>query len=203
ELGQLLSRTGDYDGRLEMSRKALAIYQALAERNPEPKFRGDLARGYWFLADASDSTADKISNFRMAANIYEELSPAEPQYQRGAALSYKYLSTHLKKSGDLAGALEVARRALAIDERRAESNPTDTEAKLDLSFSRSQVGYALLNTGDAAGGLASLREALQLRLAVAQADPKNAHARLSIAVLYEDIGNVLIERGELTTALEE
>ena len=203
DVGLMLSRTGDDRGHLEMSRKALAIYQAVAERNPEPKYRGDLARGYWFLADASDSTAEKIGNFRKAASIYEELSLTEPQHLRNVALSYKYLSTHLNKSGDLAGSLEAARKAVAIDERRAESDPTNTEAKLDLSFSQSQLGHTLLNTGDTSGGLASLREALKLRLAVAQADAKNAHARFSSAVIYQDIGDVLRKRGEPTAALEE
>jgi non-specific serine/threonine protein kinase/serine/threonine-protein kinase len=203
DVGLMLARTGDHHGHLEMCRKALAIYQAVAERNPEPKYRGDLARGYWFLADASDSTAEKISNFRKAASLYEELSVTEPQHLRNLALSYKYLSTHLNKSGDLAGSLEVSRKALAIDERRAESDPSNTEAKLDLSFSLSQLGHTLLATGDASGGLASLREALKLRLAVAQADPKNAHARFSVAVLYQDIGDVLLERGDPTAALEE
>ncbi|HKD39306.1 MAG TPA: tetratricopeptide repeat protein [Myxococcaceae bacterium] len=199
----MLSRTGDHRGQLEMSRKALSIYQAVAERNPEPKYRGDLARGYWFLADASDTTSEKISNFRKAASIYEELSLTEPQHLRNVALSYKYLSTHLTKSGDLAGSLEVARKALAIDKQRAESDPTNTEAKLDLSFSQSQLGHTLLNTGDTSGGLSSLQEALQLRLAIAQADPKNAHARFSLAVIYQDIGDVLLERGDRPAALEE
>ena len=198
-----LGRSGDYPRQLEMARKALAIDQVLAERHPEPKFRGDLARAYWFLAEASDFTNEKIDNFRKAAGIYEELSLREPQYLRNAALSNKYLSTHLKKGGDLAGALAVARKAVAIDERRAESNPTNAEAQLDLSFSRSQLGHALLDTGDLEGALTSYKEALQLRLSVAQADPKNAHARFSIGVLHKDIGDVLVEKGEVTAALEE
>jgi len=203
DLGTALSQTGDREGYLQMSRKALAIYQALAERYPDPKSRADLAKGYWFLAAASGSPAEKISNFRKAAAIYEELSLTEPQHLRNAALSYKGLSADLKRSGDLAGALEFARKALAIDERRAESDPNDTRAKLDLSFSHSQLGFVLLATGDASGGLASFREALQLRLAIAQADPKNFRVRYAIAVLYRDIADALFERGDATAALEE
>jgi tetratricopeptide (TPR) repeat protein len=186
-----------------MARKALAINQALAERHPEPKFRGDLAKAYWFLARASDSDGEKIDNFRKAASIFEELSLREPEHQRNTALSYKSLVPYLKRGGDLAGALAVARKAVAIDERRVESNPTNAEAKLDLSFSRSELGHALRDTGDKQGALKSYRDALQLRLAVAQADPKNAHARLSIAFLHTDIGDVLVDKGEVTAALEE
>ncbi|HYR56230.1 MAG TPA: protein kinase [Myxococcaceae bacterium] len=205
DVGKILGKTGNDEAWLEMCRKALAMYQALAEANPTAvQYRGDVAKGYWHLADASVSLDEKISNFRKAAAIYQDLAVGNPtEYRRSAALAYKYLSTNLKKTGDVKGALDVARQALAIDEQRAASDPSDTEAKLDLSFSHSQVGDALAKNGDLPGALASLQEALKLRLAVALADPKNAHARLSVAVLHEDIGAVFTQRGDLTEALEE
>src|SRR6266849_6736699 len=205
DVGKILGKTGNDEAWLEMCRKALAMYQALAEANPTAvQYRGDVAEGYWHLADASVSLDEKISNFRKAAAIYQDLAVGNPtEYRRSAALAYKYLSTNLKKTGDVKGALDVARQALAIDEQRAASDPSDTEAKLDLSFSHSQVGDALAKNGDLPGALASLQEALKLRLAVALADPKNAHARLSVAVLHEDIGAVFTQRGDLTEALEE
>jgi non-specific serine/threonine protein kinase/serine/threonine-protein kinase len=204
KMGAILSVTGDRAAGPEMSRKALAIYQAVAETNPtDPKLRGDLARGYWFVADTSTALGEQIANFRKAAAIYDDLALVDPKHRRSAALSYKYLSTSLKRNGDVAGALEVARKALAIDEQRARSDPTDTEAKLDLSFSHSQVGYALKDTGDPDSALSNYQEALKLQLAIAEADPKNARARSMVAIISGDIGDVLRERGDLAGALEK
>ncbi len=205
EVGMTVGNTGNDKARLEMFGKAFAMYQAVAETDPTNiKYRGDLARGYWHLADASESLDEKINNFRKSATIYQDLAVANPtEYRRSAALAYKYLSTSLKKTGDLKGALDFARQALAIDEQRAASDPADTEAKLDLSYSQSQVGFALLSGSDFPGALSSFQEALKLRLEVVQADPRNAHARLMTATLQQDIAGVRAQQGDLTGALDE
>jgi len=204
KVGNTLGRAGNGKAMREMCAKAFAIYQALAATEPTNiKFRGDLARGYFHLADSAESIDEKISNFRKSAVIYQELAVENPEHRRSAALAYKYLSSSLKKSGDLQGALDVARQALAIDELRAASEPADTEAKLDRSYSQSQLGYALLASGDVRGALANMQEAVRIRLEVVQADPKNFQVRWTTTMVQEDIADVLAQLGDLTGALDE
>src|SRR5260370_21424039 len=100
-----------------MCAKALAIYQALAEANPTiVKYRGDVAKGHWHLADASESLDEKVSNFRNAATLYQDLAVDNPtEYRRNAELAYKYLSPSLKRMGDVNGTLVVSSQPPALD----------------------------------------------------------------------------------------
>ena len=99
--------------------------------------------------------------------------------------------------------MDLARKAVAIDERRVETDPANASAKLDLSFSHYSLGEALLANHDPTGALASLQQVLKIRIAISEADPKNVHAGSLVAMAHGELGDVLRELGDLAGAVEQ
>ncbi len=66
---------------------------------------------------------------------------------------------------------------VALDEKRAESDPNDAEARLDLSFSLAALASNQNNAGDSRRRSRAIAARLGLREAMAAADPANVFAR--------------------------
>jgi tetratricopeptide (TPR) repeat protein len=119
-LGRALWRLERYEGAVAAFRAALST---AAAENPEPA--RDLA---WALATCP---RDDLRDGRLATRLALTLSR---QSQFGNARNLDVLAAALAETGDYAGAVESARRSLAILERGIEAlqAPDETDQRLDL-----------------------------------------------------------------------
>jgi tetratricopeptide (TPR) repeat protein len=118
------------------------------------------------------------------------------------SVSHLKLGDVLSAQGDLGGALAAYREALAIAQRLAAADPSNTEWQRDLSVSHNKLGDVLSAQGDLGGALAAYREALAIRQRLAAADPSNSGWQLDLSVSHIKLGDVLSAQGDLGGALE-
>jgi tetratricopeptide (TPR) repeat protein len=90
---------------------------------------------------------------------------------------------------------------LAIAERLAAADATNTGWQRDLSVGHNQVGYVLEAQGDLAGALTAYRAAVAIRERLAAADATNAVWQRDLSVSHERVGRVLEAQGDLGGAL--
>ena len=115
---------GDTKGALESYQKALRIREALVAADPRnPQDRRELAESHrqigWQLLDSDSGGSEHL---RQAIAIYTQLAmehPDDVEMRTGLARAHNELGTMLEDRGDLSGALENERRALALLERIA------------------------------------------------------------------------------------
>jgi tetratricopeptide (TPR) repeat protein len=98
--------------------------------------------------------------------------------------------------------LQEYERAREIDERRCTRNPTDTRAKLDLSYDYSDLGWVTGRMAAYEAALVIHRRALALREEAARADPNDQRAAQSVASSTNRIGNVRHRMGDPDATLE-
>ncbi len=154
-VGLLLSQTGDSRGALEHLRTAVAIHQRLADQRPADTARQvALAESYQSLGDGLVTTEDWPGVLEMRLKVLPLLRSAvergrgEAGLRRSLALAYKRLGAIQAKLGHFPEGLEAYRAALAIEEARLAAHPDSPEARLDVSFSVSDVGFILWQSGD-------------------------------------------------------
>src|SRR5262249_12674703 len=122
--------------------------------------------------------------------------------RRSIAIGCKKLGAALEKSGDLPHAIELYRRALAIDQERVKAEPNDARARLDLSYSFGSLGFALFECGDLPQALDNYTQALALREALSKADPSNADARFAVASAIGKIAGIHRKANNWASALD-
>jgi tetratricopeptide (TPR) repeat protein len=122
--------------------------------------------------------------------------------RRNLSLLYKNTGASFQANGDRDAALNLYKKAMAIDEADSSADPDDTEVRVALSSALGSIGFVLMNDGEMSGALGFYRKALELRLSVASADPQNAFARGRTAAAYEQIGFILAEMGDSRGALQ-
>jgi len=95
-------------------------------------------------------------------------------------VGYLQVGIVLEAQGDLAGALQEYRASLAIVERLASSDPSNTGWQRDLSLSYNTVRYVLEAQGDVleaqgdlTGAMQEYRAALAIAERLASSDPSN------------------------------
>gem|GEM_PF-5448966 len=120
---------------------------------------------------------------------------ADPAEQANALNN---LAIRLSETGDRAGALEPARRAVEIYEQLARANPA---AYLPvLATSLNNLATFLSETGDRAGALEPARRAVEIREQLARANP--AAYLPDLASSLNTLANGLSETGDRAGALE-
>ena len=104
--------------------------------------------------------------------------------------------------GDLSGALQNYRDALALDDKLAKQNPGNTDWQHQLSISYERVGDVLSDQGDLPGALQNYRDALAIRDKLTKDDPSKAGWQRDLSVSYEKVGDGLSAQGDLPGALK-
>ncbi|WGM38263.1 tetratricopeptide repeat protein [Caulobacter sp. NIBR1757] len=171
-LANRLRETGDCQGALDPARRAVDIYQELAQINPGAHLP-DLAASLNNLAVFLGETGDRqgaIVPARRAVDIYEKLAKAKPaEYLPALARSLLNLAGRLSELGDRRGALAIAQRAVDFHEELVQGNPT---AYLpDLARNLSNLAIFLGQTGDREGALDPARRAVEIQDNLARANP--------------------------------
>jgi non-specific serine/threonine protein kinase/serine/threonine-protein kinase len=91
--------------------------------------------------------------------------------------------------GDIAGALESQRRALAMRRALVDGGLNDPDTRRELADSFIQLGDVLVGTGDVTGALASYREAMAQREQLLADEPGSAALRRDLFVAYQRMGD--------------
>lgn len=144
---------------------ALNYYENLLDDDSdEGQVRHDLANAILRVGrihHVSGSRAEAISAFEQALAAFAELAakhPQESQYQRDLALCQRSLAELKTQSGDLPGAAEHCRQALAIWQRLVESGSAGD--RLELAEAWYDLGQAQLGLEQAQPALDSYRQSL-------------------------------------------
>ena len=98
--------------------------------------------------------------------------------------------------GDHAEALESYRAGMAIAQRLADTNPSDTQWQRNLSVSHNKVGDVLMAQGDDGGALESYRAGLKIAQRLAETDPSNMGWQRDLSVSHNKVGDVLMAQGD-------
>ena len=90
--------------------------------------------------------------------------------------------------------------ALAIAERLAAADPTNTEWQRDLSVSHNKLGDLAVAAGDLAAAQQHYQAALTIRERLAAADPTNTEWQRDLSVSHEQLGDLAVAAGDLAAA---
>jgi tetratricopeptide (TPR) repeat protein len=104
--------------------------------------------------------------------------------------------------GDAAKQEEAARKALAITERLAKTDPDNAGWQHDLAISQAKRGDVLVAQGNLNGALDAFREALATSDRLAATDPGNLQWQRALSIAHEKIGEVLFAQGDRERALK-
>jgi tetratricopeptide (TPR) repeat protein len=118
------------------------------------------------------------------------------------AVTHILLGGVRQAQGDLAGALESHRAALALREDLAKNDPNGTGWLRRLSEQHSQIGAILRQQRNLAGALESYKAGLAIDQRLASTEPKNATWQHYLRVSYTEVGGVLEAQTKHAAALE-
>ena len=162
----------------------------------------DIARGLRNVLGMPSETVRKI--LETAKTTFEQLAasaPDDPALQRSqSAMLDEFGETYLTL-GDLGEALRAYRDSLAIRERLATADRSNTQWQRELSISYNKVGDVLLVQSKLEEALRAYRDGLAIAERLA-ADRSNTEGQRDLSVSYEKVGNVLVAQGKLEEALK-
>jgi tetratricopeptide (TPR) repeat protein len=104
--------------------------------------------------------------------------------------------------GDLAGASENYRRAIALYETLVASRPGDVDLRSDLSMCYSSLGLLLDGMERDDEGVVEVRRALEIRERLAREHPENGHFQADLARSHRHLGDFHRQVGEFAQAEE-
>ena len=115
---------------------------------------------------------------------------------------YDKIGDVLVAQGKLDEALKAYRDSLAIAERLAAADRSNTRWQRDLSVSYNKVGDVLVAQGKLDEALKPTATASPSRERLAAADRSNTEWQRDLSVSYNKVGDVLVAQGKLDEALE-
>ncbi len=180
---------------LKNYRRALSVSEALVEAYP------DSAAASAWLAKSCARTATELSElgeaehdpaaFRESASLHRRavtldeaaarLNPTNPAVRRTLAdelIAFAYLQSF--SGEDLPGALDACRRAQAIVENLATSDPANAEARQDLSTVNYVTGRVLQKKGELTAAAESYRSCLTILEPLVAAHPDNVETAFDL-----------------------
>ena len=205
---------GDTGAALESFRKVVAIRESLVANNPADKEeRYALAAGHRALGQMLVTTGDLqggMANATQALSIMEALAVSNPrEYKILDELENAYellgdiqggngVSANL---GDLPGALENHRKALAIAEQALRFYPDNPAALRSVAIYELKIGEDQVELGERALGVENYRKGLDIYKKLAAKAPSPQITR-DTHLIYTRIGNAQLMDGNTKGAIE-
>jgi eukaryotic-like serine/threonine-protein kinase len=187
ELGTLTQKIGDQTAALGVHRKALTVRRALlSQRETDSRRNLDVARSLIAAGWLERSTGDP-DNARASGE--EALSLAKDAATTASAAekapdvlisAYRLIALVLSETGDLVGALEAHRDALAIQQKAADANPGVMQLQTDLADSLLKLGDYLDRCGRPAESIVYFDREEAIWTKIVDANPTVADYRLSL-----------------------
>jgi tetratricopeptide (TPR) repeat protein/nucleoside phosphorylase len=200
-LGSRLSALGRREDALEATSKAVEVYRALAERNPEA-FRPDLAKSLNNLGAMLSELGrrkEALDATKEAIELRRALAERNPNvFRPNLAASLNSMGVRWRELGRREEALEATSGAVEVYRALAERNP---EAfRPNLATSLNNLGAMLSELGRREEALKAMREATELRRALAEGNPDAF--RPNLATSLNNLGAGLRELGRKEEALD-
>jgi non-specific serine/threonine protein kinase/serine/threonine-protein kinase len=131
----------------------------------------------------------------------------DPSLQRELAAAYQRVGDvqglpAFANLGDVDGARESYRKALAIFETLSKADPANVQLRRDRATTYDRLGDVLKTVGDTTGALQSYQHGLAIREALSSPESTNAQARRGLATSYQRISDLLARTGNAVEALE-
>jgi eukaryotic-like serine/threonine-protein kinase len=161
------------------------------------------------MRDLSGATPARKLLVARAQEYLDSLSKeasGDASLQRELAAAYDRVGDLLGYSGaanlgDLSGALDSYKKALAIREALAAANPDNPSMQSDLVNDYFHLSFVLMDTGDHAGALEVLEKALPIAQRLASAHPEPIYKDI-LAGMYWKTGGILNQTGDYAHAAE-
>jgi tetratricopeptide (TPR) repeat protein len=191
-LSDVYRQQGDTKTHRELRAEIDTISTGLAARHPQDRKLRFLALWdrAWTLGEGGRAEGRKATenlgawqNALSAARDVLALEPDEPESIRYLARCYRNLGDAYKNTGDRAAALESYRKAVAIDDKRASSEPASAQPKMDLYFDLVASGWEHHDAGHERVAVLEFERAARLLRQICASDPDDFLARLELAKL--------------------
>ena len=184
-----------------------------ATRTAEDLLRGNAtADDAWRLMGSAEFTSatmttgdESLVHWRQAGAVFARLlaqKPDDPDRERNVALVEKYLGSLSEDRGDFAAALEHHSRALELDEKRFNTQPSNRSVQFDLAIDLGGVANAHWHTGHRQEAVAEYERTLHIREGLADADPNDVLSRSRVAFVHSRLAALYGEMGHTVQALD-
>ena len=193
----------------ESSRRAVQMFEALAEAQPDSVTRRALAAAYAahaYQLQMDGALESALTHVRRAAGILEALvreRPDDLELQQALGSAYTTAGNMLSVSTDRAiveEALVLHRNALAIDERLlAATEGRNTTHVRGVMVDHSNIAQTLYELGDFVGAAAAARAAESF-VARLRTDPGNLQAKIDDAMISWHLARALLQLEEVDEA---
>ena len=137
-----------------------------------------------------------------SARSWPRRTRATPRWQRDLSVSFDKIGDVQSARGNLEAALKAYQDGLAIAEKLAAQDPSNTEWQRDLSVSFDQIGDVQSARGNLEAALKAYEDGLAIREKLAAQDPSNTGWQRDLSVSFDKIGDVQSARGNLEAALQ-
>jgi non-specific serine/threonine protein kinase/serine/threonine-protein kinase len=203
EYGFMLAASGKIDEGLEILLEGVTLFEEVTKADPSNMtYKDGLSIAYERVAmvfSAGTPRKDEgLKYFDKSLQIRIQLMEADPlntDLRRGVAASYGNISETQLKVGDVAGAVESARKAVAMMTGLSNADPQNAQFRQDAAYIRSNLAAALVESGDAATGLTEGTQAREVLEKMLIDDPSSMLIKFRVAVSHEIIGGALLSMG--------
>jgi tetratricopeptide (TPR) repeat protein len=142
-----------------------------------------------------------LLGYRAFLFVCEQLAKVEPGLQGAVSVAHEWVGDELRDQGKLDEALVSYLASLAIRERLANAQPSNTRWQSDVSVAQNRIGDVLHNQGKLDEALASYLASLAIRERLAAAEPSNTRWLSDLSSSHSRIGSVLVSQGKFAEAL--
>ena len=202
ELGWVLFEIGDDKESTEAFSRAVALGDAMAEREQGESFWQLIAIDALMALSEARYYADDLNETREAAlKALARIDDAADHVADSdlSALRFRALSQIAQAElelGEVVVALERQREAVNIARRRALADQTNTSAFIDLAAGHGRLGNMLVAAEDLGAARKEYAEAIKAHDALAGLDPDRADWRRELAIVLERDGNAAIQQSD-------
>ena len=171
--------------------------QAQPGGDPHPHWQFALSAGQVGPGDGILS-----SGARDRAEARRTKTPRVTEFRRGLALAHHRIGLLQSRTGKPAAAMESYRRALAIEQKLADDNPTGTDFRNSVARTYHDLGEVQSKIGKPAEAVDSLRRALEIEQKLADENPTVTEFRHVLARTHNDLGTLQVQINQPAEALE-
>jgi len=205
----LTANLGDTAGALTSYRKALAIRESVAQKQPDnPAAKQELATIYQRMSAILKVTGEHrqaLSLDHKTIAIRAGLLASDPknrQLQRELASSYTNLGGTLSQLGQWNEVLETRQQALKLWERIAAREDVSIDEARGLAIAHTRLGSILLYLKRPSEAMPHYSKALDIDLRLAKAHPQNTQLQSAMAQSHVSYGFALFRTGNASEALK-
>jgi serine/threonine protein kinase/tetratricopeptide (TPR) repeat protein len=203
-LAVLLFHRNEKERAMAVAREGVAYAERqLLRPVVDTQARDLVAKATFTLAMVQPEYTNAVPHWRRAGELFEaELMdrPDDPGRQRNVALVAKYLGNALYGLNDFEGGLIQYRRALAIDQKRFDANPTNRIVQFDYAIDLANVAASLEQLRDSSGAREMYVRSLEVRQKLADSDPKDMLSRGRVGYLHIRLATLERLSGRLESA---